>query len=68
MKCITCGADAVAVCKFCGRAVCKEHIQTDTFTSGYSAKAAFWSMAHNAVRVEDAVWCGICHPEHRTTT
>lgn len=68
MKCITCGEEAVAICQFCGRAVCQEHIQQDSFTSGFSAKGGFWNMQENAVRVQDAVWCGVCHPEHRMTT
>ena len=68
MKCITCGQDAVAICKFCGRAVCQSHIQEDIFTSGFSAKGGFWDMQENAVKVNDAVWCGVCRPEHRTTS
>ena len=68
MKCIECGADAAAICRFCGRAVCTEHIKTDVFTSGYSGKMGWWNMEKNAVRVEDAVWCGVCHPDYRTTS
>lgn len=68
MKCVRCGAEAVAVCKFCGRAVCEDHIQSGLFVSGYSAKGGFWNMQDNAVRVADAVSCGICHPEHRSTS
>jgi hypothetical protein len=68
MKCITCGEEAAAICQFCGRAVCQDHIKQDLFTSGFSAKGGFWNMQENAVRVKDAVWCGVCHPEHKTTT
>ena len=68
MKCVKCGTDAVAICKFCGRAVCEEHIQTQAFASGFSAKGGFWNMQENAVRIRDAVWCGVCHPEHKTTS
>jgi hypothetical protein len=68
MKCITCGDDAVAICKLCGRAVCKQHIDKRMFMSGYSAKSGFWNMNQNALRVEDAVWCGICHPEYKATS
>ena len=67
MKCIHCGADAVAVCQFCGRAVCGEHLATKLFATGYTGKGGFWNVDDNAVRVEDAVHCGICHPEYRTT-
>ena len=58
MKCIICDRDAHAVCQFCGRAVCREHIRKDEFLSGY-AKALF-SGGSSAIRVENAVWCGIC--------
>jgi hypothetical protein len=68
MKCTKCDEDARAICKFCGRAVCKTHIQTALFTSGYSAKTGSWSFAENAVRVPDAVWCAECHPEHKGTS
>lgn len=67
MKCAECGEEASAICKFCGRAVCKEHIKTDLYVSGYSSKAGFYSLSSNAVRVEDAVWCGTCHPVYKTT-
>jgi len=68
VKCIHCGSDAVAVCKFCGRVVCNDHITTGLFVSGYSAKSGWWSMQDNALRVEDAVACGICHPEYKGTS
>ncbi len=68
MKCIECGSDAVAICKFCGKAVCKEHVKTNLFISGYSAKMGSWNMEKNAVRIEDAIWCGTCHPDYRMTS
>lgn len=68
MKCIRCEQEARAVCQFCGRAVCEEHIQTGRFVSGYSAKSGFWSLTENAVSVDDAVWCGECHPKYHGTS
>ena len=68
MKCISCDGDARAVCKFCGRAVCTEHIQKKRFVSGFSAKMGFWDFRENAVKVDDAVWCGECHPEYQSTS
>jgi hypothetical protein len=68
MKCIKCEEEARAVCKFCGRAVCKEHIEQGRFVSGYTGSAGFWSMGDNAVSVDDAVWCGECHPEYHGTS
>jgi hypothetical protein len=68
MKCVKCGEEGAAVCKFCGRVVCAEHIQESLFVTGYSAKSGWWSMTENAVRVADAVSCGVCHPEYRGTS
>jgi hypothetical protein len=68
MKCISSDEDARAVCQFCGRAVCREHLQKELFVSGYTAKAGFWNPRSNAVRVADAVWCGVCHPEYKGTS
>ena len=67
MKCIECEEEAVAICKFCGRAVCKEHIKAKEFVSGYTSWGGAFSSTENAVRIKDAVWCGICHPEYKTT-
>ena len=65
MKCVECEEEAVAICKFCGRAVCNEHIKTNVFVSGYSAVGGFLSSTKNAFRTEDAVWCGIRHPIYK---
>lgn len=67
MKCAKCGEEAAAICKFCGRAVCKEHIETKVFMSGYTAWGGMLSSTDNAVRVEDAVWCGNCHPIYKVS-
>jgi hypothetical protein len=68
MKCIHCDGDARAVCQFCGRAVCREHLWEKPFVSGFSGKMGFWNMNQNAVVVDDAVWCGRCHPQYETTS
>jgi hypothetical protein len=68
MRCSECGTEAVAICKFCGRAVCGEHIKTEIFVSGYTSVGGLFSTTQNAVRVEDAVLCGICHPIYKLST
>ncbi|MCX6967814.1 MAG: hypothetical protein NTZ46_08575 [Verrucomicrobia bacterium] len=68
MKCIHCEEEARAVCKFCGHAVCKEHIQQGRFVSGYTTPGHWLSRTANAVSVDDAVWCGLCHPEYQITS
>ncbi len=73
MKCINCETEARAVCQFCGRAVCKQHIQEGRYASGFTArgepgfKSFNLSWSSNGVVVEDAVWCGVCHPEFSMT-
>jgi hypothetical protein len=64
MKCIKCENEARAVCQFCGRAVCQEHISEQRFVSGYTSLGGIWSSTDNAFSVDDAVWCGMCHPEY----
>jgi hypothetical protein len=69
MKCINCEKEARAICKFCGRAVCEDHISAKTYVSGYTEGVVLRAFASNqdGVSVDDAVWCGKCHPEfHRT--
>ncbi|MBI9043617.1 MAG: hypothetical protein JEZ06_03980 [Anaerolineaceae bacterium] len=61
MKCIRCGKDAVAVCRFCGRAVCKDHIQTMNYI--ISVYPSMVKQVPKALVVADAVYCGICKPQ-----
>ena len=58
MRCWVCGAAAEAVCKFCGRGICKAHARTQAFLF------AAWptSSGLRGLAIEDAVWCGVCHP------
>jgi len=62
MKCIKCENEARAVCQFCGRAVCAEHIAEKRFVTGFTSPGGILSFQDNALSVDDAVWCGICHP------
>ena len=66
MKCITCEAEAYAVCKFCGRAVCRDHMQEKRYASGFTRFLGFVfrPKEKDGVVVPDAVWCGRCHPEY----
>ena len=64
MKCVTCDKDAQAICKFCGRAVCADHIKESQYPSGFATKLAFWSSARNGVVVANAVWCGKCKVDY----
>jgi hypothetical protein len=52
---------ACGVCRFCGRAVCKDHAQKRMpyITSVYVGAAN----TPKAIVVDDALWCGTCKPE-----
>jgi hypothetical protein len=67
MKCVQCENEASAICQFCGRAVCADHISTLRFVSGYTPMLPRFSKTENAVSVADAVHCGVCHPEFSRT-
>lgn len=68
MKCITCDNEANAVCMFCGRAVCRVHLQSKRFATGYTAVSGMLSATDNAFSVDDAVWCGTCHPQYHRSS
>jgi hypothetical protein len=53
-----CGAAAEATCRFCGRAICKAHARTQAYLF------AAWPTPGGlrGLGIEDAVWCGVCHP------
>jgi len=70
MKCFLCDSDAQAICKFCGRAVCRDHTKTKEFHSGYGQKVKdnLWpSGSYTGVDVSDAVWCGQCSVDYQKT-
>ncbi len=59
MKCIYGDKEAQAVCRFCGRAVCSDHIQKMNYIvsifPGEKGKS-------KALVVAEAVYCGVCKP------
>ncbi len=62
MNCIHCDRTAHANCRFCGRAVCKEHLQAMPYIVNlYTGEKG----DHMAIVVPDAVYCGICKPRER---
>jgi hypothetical protein len=58
MNCWHCRRTAVATCRFCGRAVCENHVTTRPFILELLER----SEPVRALVVEDAVFCGACHP------
>lgn len=62
MNCWTCDRPAHAVCQFCGRAVCRDHVSTLP-----AILAAFSDQENNvqALVAPDAIHCGTCKPRGR---
>jgi hypothetical protein len=60
MRCHQCGAEAMGVCRFCGRAVCETHFRKLPFV------VTVYSGEHDipkAIVVADALFCGTCRPQ-----
>lgn len=58
MDCWHCRKTAVGSCRFCGRGICADHVETlpyviDLFKPGDVTQALI---------VEDALYCGACKP------
>ena len=60
MNCWHCDRPAHGHCRFCGRAICKEHHQERAFILEIYRGA---DDIHKAVVVENTLWCGICKPQ-----
>lgn len=61
MKCCRCDKPAEAICRFCGRAVCGDHLQTMNYiVTVYPSMA---KQVSKSLVVADAVFCGICKPQ-----
>ena len=58
MDCWHCRRTAVATCRFCGRAVCENHVKTRPFILELFRQDA----TRRALVVEDAIFCGACTP------
>jgi hypothetical protein len=58
VDCWHCRRNAVAVCRFCGRAVCEDHVSEKPFILDVFTRSGRTA----ALIVEDAVHCGACTP------
>ena len=60
MNCWHCDRPAHAVCRFCGRGLCREHVKGMPFIlEVYRSEAG----PAKALVVADAAWCGVCQPK-----
>ncbi len=60
MECWHCERTAHATCRFCGRAVCKAHVQKMPFII-HTYRTT--TDEYKAIVVADAVYCGECDPK-----
>jgi hypothetical protein len=58
VDCWHCRKTAVGSCRFCGRAVCEDHAETQP----YILELFRTKEVTQALVVEDALYCGACHP------
>ncbi len=59
MNCFNCEKEAVGVCVFCGRAICKKHVQKlPNILAAYDEDRD----KPKVIVVKDALYCGICKP------
>lgn len=60
MDCWHCSQSARGVCRFCGRAVCRDHAQEHPYILDlYRARSG---KGLKVLVVEDALYCGVCTP------
>ncbi len=60
MLCFQCENAARGTCRFCGRAVCHDHMETMPFIlTLYLGK----EQTPKAIVVSDALFCGLCRPQ-----
>jgi len=60
MECIHCGQPAQGLCRFCGRAICQEHMKNMPYI--ITIYVGEGNMP-KAVVVADALYCGLCKPQ-----
>ena len=58
MDCWHCHRTAVGVCRFCGRGICENHVQTQP----YILDVFKTNEVTRTLVVEDALSCGACTP------
>lgn len=59
MDCWHCHRTAVGACRFCGRGICEDHIETMPYVLDLFRRG---DRGYEALVVEDALFCGTCRP------
>ncbi len=65
MECWFCERPSHAICRFCGRSICKTHArQMPYLIHTYRTS----DNVYKAIVVADAIWCGECKPQQDPIT
>lgn len=65
MECWYCERPSHAICRFCGRSICKTHArQMPYIIHTYRTSRDIYK----AIVVADAIWCGECKPQQDPIT
>ena len=65
MNCWHCERPGAGVCRFCGRALCKDHAQTRPCVASAHLDA---EGKERAIAVNNVLWCGVCDPRPEPIT
>ena len=59
MNCWHCERPAAGTCRFCGRGLCKDHVQTQPFIcAAYTDSEG----KQKVIAVNNVLFCGVCEP------
>ena len=62
MQCFICDKPAHGICRFCGRALCKEHASKKNMPFIFTIFVGEKKVP-KAVVVADTLYCGLCKPQ-----
>lgn len=60
MKCFQCESEAAAICRYCGRAVCKCHLKEGPVIRDGVYCGAALGVKKEWLEIKGGVWCGFC--------
>ncbi len=67
MNCWSCDRPAHGVCRFCGRAVCREHAQHMPYILEIYGNNSEGN-GYKGLVVPDVLYCGVCKPKNEPVT
>jgi hypothetical protein len=65
MNCWHCDRPAHGTCRFCGRAVCRDHVQTLPYITEIFQNSRG---EYKALVIANTIYCGVCQPREEPIT